>query len=176
MPLPDEQLVVKTDKPQFFVEKDQRALKPGELVPREGERAKSAWAYSLHAGESEEIDPWATLELHALAILVSASSSQIRNRIVGVRFSRALLQPAWVIEDRGRHLVEAHDETHRSLQTGEPAIAGELLAQGDFQEWTFTRDQLAPLLKRVVDAGLVRQEFQPVAIQLLQLSGLAPPA
>jgi hypothetical protein len=165
--LPQEQLAVKTDKGPHYRTKDERALKAGELCPRSGEASKSAWAFSADYGITPATP---SLELQAIAVLLLTAATILRSEVKGVAFLRAELADGQVTEDDGEHPIAGMNGTHRSLVTGDAAIARDILHRCNFREWSFTRDQLRDSIKALLESGSIIEKYRPSAQALLSTS------
>ena len=76
----------------------------------------------------------------------------------------------FVVQEAGEHVVARFDETHRGLATdGERAaqLAGRLGPE-DCRVRGYTREQLGPRLKLLLEKGVLREKYRPIARLLLE--------
>jgi hypothetical protein len=169
--LPDEQLAIKTDNPSWYVNRDQRALGPGELTPRhDDEEHKSAWAYSGEHRSAAVLGQPPTLRLQAAAMLISSAQTQERTRVKGVHAPRLDVRPACVIPDSDEHVLPDYDESHRSLRTRDEQCRQGIHEGCQFTPWKYSRDMLLVELEAIVASGRMRTQYRAAAERLLARS------
>lgn len=178
-----------------------------DLKPRNDEETKSAWAHGVNealtprlplyamawAGRRgrlvgvavcemlRRVRPMATMELHALALLLlrkKNSEGAALSRVWVLSLNRAKLDPRLVDEDPNEHVVSAYDWTHRGLATKDDAVrakATDLVIEAGyhraFEVHDYTLDELKPLLKQLVSGNLLRDEYIPIARDILGQDG-----
>jgi hypothetical protein len=160
--LANEQIAVKTDRPNWFVQRKREALREGQLLPIPPDTEKSGWAYS-----AEVTNRVPTLDTHAAAMLIWSSQREPRSTVGGVHFARAAARPEWIGEDRDEHVVEAFDHYHRSIHTLKAGVALGMLETCPFEEWHRSRAELVPIIRDWLNRGVVRTSLRDVAQRLV---------
>lgn len=148
-----------------------------DLTPRPSDNGrKSSWAHSAEEGELPAIlsdHTKASCILQALAIYFFSErfSRANRNRVTGISLFREGVPPDLVIEDLQPHPIPLYGATHRSLLMEDEAkrleTAERLLAMGYFEDWAYTRDEMAELLEYLLTKGYIDSEMQHDARSLL---------
>ncbi len=150
-----------------------RWKKAGALISRLKDD-QSSWAFVADNELRRVADgieaPW--LALHAASFLLLASAGKERSQVGTVSFPRDNLPPELIAEDAGDHAVAALNHWHRTLDASQPSGRQDLaerIAESSVAK-RFTRLQLAPLLRELLDAGLVRGDLRATAQRLVRLS------
>lgn len=171
-----EWLAIKSDKNRCWTDAAAEEKAARDLEPLDGEDSKSSWAHVLEDSCFEECfrgEPRATRALQALAILIFVEHRNpgVRSQVLGVSLLRSALDDSVVLEDRWTHPVTDFDSTHRSIKanTAEDRhrIVRMILARSGVQAWKYSREQLLPLLDRLLEKGLVRDGYLATAHNLL---------
>ena len=171
-----EWLAIKSDKNHRWTNAADEEKAARDLEPLDGEDAKSSWSHVLDDHCFEECflgEPKATRALQALALLIFVEHNRPgeRNKVSGVSLLRSALDASAVSEDRWTHPVTDFDSTHRSIKVNTPEdrrrIVRMILAKNGVQPWRYSREQLLPLLQRLLDKGLVRDAYLPTAHSLI---------
>lgn len=171
-----ERLAIKTDQVDAW-----RKAKLGpavkNLTPRESDGGlKSSWAHCTENGELSGIleDPAkATCQLQALALFFFSElhTRANRNRVTGVSLVREVIREGAVIEDPSRHPIPAYSVTHRSLalidEEERQITVARIFAEKAFEDWEYTRDEMAELLDELLAAGAIDPAMEHDARSLL---------
>lgn len=171
-----EWLAIKSDKSHRWTNGSDEDKAARDLEPFDGEDAKSSWAHVLDDHCFEECfqgEPRATRALQALALLIFVEHKKPgeRSKIAGVSLLRAALEDSAVSGDRCEHPVASFDSTHRSIMASSEEARREVVrmvfANNGAQPWRYSREQLLPLLQRLLDKGLVTAAYLATARGLL---------
>lgn len=174
-----EHLSIKADNTSDWIKKKlPRVIRT--LTPRESDQGrKSSWAHTPqeHDSPSDPLVPEiATCKLHALAMFMfgelhSPPGAPRRMQISGVSVFRSAVPSHLVDQDYQPHPIPGYEQFHRSLLLGDRAtlesVAQGILDQGAFSEWWFSRDQLADLLKALLDGNHIAPGMERDARSLL---------
>lgn len=176
-----ESLAIKSDKTQWWIRANQQAEEKAarDLEPFEGEEAKSSWAHVLDDHYIEACfgaeGPRATRALQALAILIFVEKKRPgeRSAVSGVSLLRSAINDS-VADDQWPHPVEKFDVTHRSIKSATDemrrGIVRVVFENKAVEPWKYSREELLPLLRLLLDRRLVTDEFRDAAEHLLNRS------
>ena len=139
------------------------------LAPPEGESTKSAWAFDLpDQVRVEELftnaqNPRGSRLYQALNLYLADASPE-RNKVEGIAIPRSALPTRSVVEDRGQHLCEHHDLTHRSLHA-DGALRNSIrdrcfeeVSQSDLT-WKYTANELVDLAQNLLERNVIRSAY-----------------
>lgn len=171
-----ERLAIKTDQVEDW-KKGKLGPAVKNLTPRPADQGlKSSWAHCAEDGDLPEIlaDPSkasCTLQALALYFFSERYSRASRNRVTGVSLLREAINASLIIEDYNPHLISAYGVTHRSLlmadEQARRETAESLLAARAFDDWEYTRDEMAELLEYLLEAGQIDAAMEKDARSLL---------
>lgn len=173
-----ERLAIKTDQVDDWEKrKVERAVK--NLTPRPNDNGlKSSWAHCSNNDEGElpailHEPAQATCRLQALALYIFSErySNTNRNKVRGVSLLRTAIGQELIIEDECEHPIPAYCVTHRSLIMSDEQRRREtvehLLAEGAFEAWEYSREEMAELLEDLLAGNHISPGLEAVARSLL---------
>lgn len=106
--------------------------------------------------------------LHALSMFVQQEhvGTQQRTKIEGIAFARRVVAN-YVKENSATHLIRGLETSHRDLcfasNDQRCSVVRALVGAAERSSWKFTAQELVPLLRRALDAGLVEDEYLKTA-------------
>lgn len=171
-----ERLAIKTDQVEEW-KKGKLGPAIKNLTPRPTDQGlKSSWAHCVDEGDLPEIlaDPSkasCTLQAFALYFFSERVSKASRNRVAGVSLLREAIKADLVIEDQNPHPISAYSATHRSLVLADEQVRREtaegILTARAFEDWEYTKDEMAELLEYLLEAGQIDSSMEKDARSLL---------
>lgn len=171
-----ERIAIKTDRVEDW-KKGKLGPAVKNLTPRPIDNGlKSSWAHRDQDGQLPDIlsnPAEATCRLQALAMYFFSErhSRARRNRVLGVSLRRDAVREDLVIEDSNQHPIPAYCTTHRSLALADEdvctKVAERILAERAFDDWEYTRDEMAELLEYLLENGHVDPDLVNDARSLL---------
>lgn len=171
-----ERLAIKSDQVEAWIKgKIGPAVK--NLTPRQSDQGlKSSWAHSEEEGDLPAIldDPTkASCPLQALALYFFSErfTRANRSRVTGVSLKREAIRPDLIVEDSNPHPITTYDVTHRSLimvdEEARHETAESIIAARAFDDWEYTREEMAELLEYLLKEGRINSEMESDARSLL---------
>lgn len=159
-----ERIGVATDSPGRF---ERAASAAKELRPRPREASKSGFGFDPEAAEE--------IELHALAVLISKSRNELRQRVAIVCVPRSEL-PAGFVQETPAHdyPIIGLEHSHRSLLTGTEKglaeVSAAIATSATRRVIKKTAAELATRLEDCLSKGLIRDPFLEAARNLAAAS------
>jgi len=152
-----------------------------DLQPRVNEPTKSAWSHHPAPDNEEELEfasrlPEVSSQVaplvayHALLLFVNKHRGDERRDSIHVAtFARACLADFICMNSADSHMIAALDQTHCDLYVGEldvrTAAVQSIVASGSVVVFSYTRDQLRPLFHKLLDRGMIRNDFQEAGMR-----------